>query len=113
MFFPTVGEQGGAGVVTQLRIYTINRGRMDDFVRAWRDGIYPLRLRYGFRIAGAWIIAEHNQFVWVLSHGGTEPWDDLERAYSESPERLALSPDPSHYLARAEQHFVNSMLPQP
>lgn len=47
-------------MLTQLRIYTINRGRMEDCVRAWRDGIYPLRLRYGFRISGAWVSAAAN-----------------------------------------------------
>ena len=99
-------------MLTQLRIYTINRGRMDDFVRAWRDGIYPLRLRYGFRISGAWVSETTNQFFWVLNYGGPEPWDDVERAYSESPERAALEPDPSHYIAHAEQFFVSPMLPQ-
>jgi len=30
-------------MTTQLRMYTINRGKMDDFVRAWKAGVYPLR----------------------------------------------------------------------
>jgi hypothetical protein len=99
-------------MVTQLRIYTINRGRMDDFLRAWRDGIYPLRLRHGFRISGAWVSEETNQFIWVISYAGPEQWDDMERAYSESPERSALEPDPSHYIAHAEHFFVTPTLPQ-
>jgi hypothetical protein len=99
-------------MVTQLRIYTINRGRMEDFVRAWRDGIYPLRMRHGFRLGGAWVVEESNQFVWVLSYAGPEAWDDKERAYSQSPERAGLNPDPSHYVARAEQYFLTPVLPQ-
>jgi hypothetical protein len=99
-------------MVTQLRIYTINRGRMDDFVRAWRDGIYPLRLRHGFRIFGAWVVPENNQFIWVLSYAGPERWEDKERAYYESPERSLLDPDPTHYVARMEHYFLTPALPQ-
>ncbi len=99
-------------MVTQLRLYTINRGQMDDFLRAWRDGIYPLRLRHGFRIVGAWVEAENNLFVWLLSYAGPEAWDEKERAYSQSPERAGLNPDPAHYVARAQQYFLTPALPQ-
>jgi hypothetical protein len=43
---------------------------MDDFVRAWRAGVHPLRLRHGYRIDGAWVIKERNEFVWLLSRDG-------------------------------------------
>jgi hypothetical protein len=98
-------------VTAQLRIYTINHGRMGDFVRAWREGIYPLRLRYGFRVAGAWIVEESNQFVWVLSYAGPESWEAREQAYHESPERQGLDPDPGRWVARAEAYFVEAVLP--
>ncbi len=100
-------------MVAQLRVYTVNRGKMQDFVRAWRDGVYPLRLKHGFRITGAWVIEETNQFVWLMSYAGPEAWDDKERAYYESPERTSLAPDPTHYVARAEQYFLTPVLPLP
>jgi hypothetical protein len=37
-------------MTTQLRIFTINKGRMDGFVQAWKAGVYPLRLKHGYRI---------------------------------------------------------------
>lgn len=100
-------------MVTQLRIYTINRGRMDDFVRAWHDGVYPLRLRLGFHITSAWVCKETNQFVWVLGYAGPEAWEDVDRAYYESPERAAMDPDPARFIARAEYYFVTPAMPQP
>ncbi len=54
-------------VTWQLRRYTINKGRLDDFVDAWRRGVYPLRLKFGFTIDGAWVIQERNEFVWIMS----------------------------------------------
>jgi hypothetical protein len=57
-------------MVTELRVFTINKGRLDDFVRAWTAGVYPLRLKKGYRVEGAWVIRERNEFIWLLSHDG-------------------------------------------
>lgn len=97
--------------MTQLRMYTINRGKMDDFVRAWKGGVYPLRTKQGFRIEGAWVLKERNQFVWLLSYDGTD-WDAKDAAYYASPERAALNPDPAQFIANAEQWFLTEVVPR-
>jgi len=96
---------------SQLRIYTINRGKMDEFVKAWLAGVYPLRLRLGYTIPSAWIIKERNEFVWILSYDGPQDWQAREAAYYGSPERAALKPDPAQYIAQAEQWFISPVLP--
>jgi hypothetical protein len=93
-------------MASQLRVYTINRGRLDDFVTAWRVGIYPLRRALGFRIEGAWVIRERNEFVWILSHDSPQTFDEADAAYHASPQRAALDPDPAQWIARASQRFV-------
>lgn len=90
----------------QLRLYTINRGRLDDFVTAWRTGLLPLRQRFGFRIDGAWVIRERNEFVWILSYDGPQSWEAADAAYYASPERAALAPDPAQWIAQANQWFL-------
>jgi hypothetical protein len=97
---------------TQLRIYTINRGRLDDFVAAWTKGIYPLRRRLGYEIE-AWTIKERNEFVWILRYDGPEPWEEKEKAYYGSAERKALNPDPAQWIAQAEQWFMVSVVGAP
>ena len=92
-----------------MRVFTINKGRMDAFVRAWKAGVYPLRLKRGYRIDGAWVIKERNEFVWLLSHDG-EDWDALEAAYYASSERAAVDPDPRQYIAKSEAWFLTSIL---
>jgi hypothetical protein len=96
-------------MVTQLRIYTINKGRLDDFVRAWCKGVYPLRLKQGYRIDGAWVIKERNEFVWLVSSDGND-FAAKELSYYASPERAALNPDPAQYIAKAERFFLTSVL---
>ncbi len=55
-------------MVTQLRLYTINRGKMADFVKGWTEGVYPLHLEHGFKIDRAGVIEEMNQFFWIVSY---------------------------------------------
>ena len=98
-------------MASQLRIYTINRGKLDDFVQAWHQGVYPLRQRYGFAIPNAWVIRERNEFVWILTYDGPESFEVRDAAYYASPERAALDPDPVQYIARAEHWFLSPVVP--
>jgi hypothetical protein len=48
--------------------------------------VYPLRLKNGYRIDGAWVVKERNEFVWLLSYDGND-LDAKEASYYASPER--------------------------
>ncbi|MCB1859242.1 MAG: NIPSNAP family protein [Gammaproteobacteria bacterium] len=93
-------------MITQLRIYTINRGALNQWVEEWEAQIKPLRIQLGFQILGAWTIEETNQFVWILGYAGPASWDALDQAFHESPERQAMSPNPARHIARIEHHFL-------
>lgn len=93
-------------MLTQLRVYTINRGALKDFADEWEQMIKPLRLKLGFSIEGAWTVEATNQFVWIMSYDGPKSWDTLDRAYFQSPERHAMQPDPARHIARMEHFFM-------
>lgn len=86
----------------ELRIYTINRGRLDDFVAAWLEGVYPLRLEQGFEIPAAWVSRRNNQFIWILGYDGPETWEDKQSAYYESSARRSLDVDPLDMIAHGD-----------
>ena len=97
-------------MTTQLRLYTINRGSLDLFAKEWKEQVLPLRIEHGFRIDGAWIIEETNQFAWLISHEGPESWEVRESAYYASAERKAMEPNPARLITRAEEHFIENIL---
>lgn len=96
--------------VAQLRLYTIDKGRLDDFANAWRAGVYPLRTKLGYRIHFAAKIPTTNQFVWLLTYDGPEAWEKKEAAYYGSAERKSLSPDPAQWIAQPQQLFVTPVV---
>ena len=90
----------------QIRIYTINKGELQQFEEEWNAKIKPLREKIGFRISGAWTVAATNQFIWIMEYAGSVPWEALDKVYFESPERRAMDPDPGRLIARMEQYFI-------
>ena len=94
-------------MLRQLRIYTINRDALDEWVIDWREKVKPLRLKLGFKILGAWTVRESNQFLWILGYDGPESWDTLEQAYHRSDERRNMAPNPARNIARIEYFFID------
>jgi hypothetical protein len=82
---------------TQLRIYDIEPGRLDDFLAAWSAGVVPLRARFGFGLRG-WVVPDDDRFVWLVTYGGPGGFEAADDAYYASPEREALDPDPAQWV---------------
>lgn len=93
-------------MTTQLRDYHVRPEHWDRFLEAWLRQVPPLRARRGFEVE-AWAIPEEHRLVWFLSHPGTtEDFEAADRAYYDSPERVAFAPDPREFLLSADHHFV-------
>ena len=96
-------------MVRQIRIYTINRGKLHQFAQEWQEKIRPLRLELGFQVDSAWLIEETNQFVWLLSYDGPEDWETKDAAYYLSPARLKMKPNPARLIARVEEYVADDV----
>ncbi len=92
--------------VTQLRLYRIEDGRLDDFVAAWKAGVVPLRKAHGFTIEAAWTVHDVSRFVWIVGYDGPLSWEKAEEAYYGSPERAAIDPDPARWVIDPQTWFV-------
>ena len=92
--------------IAQLRKITIQAGKLDEFVDAWRSGIVPLRLSHGYQIQAAWTIPERNEFCWILVYSGPEDWEAKEEAFYQALEKAHLDPDPVRYIVRVERWFI-------
>ena len=90
----------------QLREYTIEDGRLDEFVREWRELVLPLRVAMGFSVFGPWIERGASRFVWIVGYDG-----DIEaanEAYYASDGRKAMEPDPARFLVEARTVWLEA-----
>ena len=90
----------------QLREYRIEDGRLDDFVREWRELVLPLRVSLGFGVVGPWVEREASRFVWLVGYDG-----DIRaanEAYYASPERAAMDPDPARLVVESRHVWLQA-----
>ena len=90
---------------SQLRIYEIEAGRLEEFMAVWSAEVRPLRRRFGFESA-AWTVAEENLFIWLVTYRGERSFEDADTAYYASPERQAIRPDPAQWIVRNETRWL-------
>jgi hypothetical protein len=55
-------------MIAQIRIYTINKGEMDNFLKHFKDEIESLHKNIGVPIVGTWVNRPQNEFIWIRSY---------------------------------------------
>jgi hypothetical protein len=74
----------------------------DGGIRRMAPKIYPLRLKFGFSIVGAWRVGAE-RFVWILKwEHPSKSFDEAEKAYYDSDGDSARPDEGS--LARGNSH---------
>ena len=93
-------------MVSQLRIYTINGGMMDSWVKLFNEHLKPNHEKHGIPIEAAWVNLDQTEFIWVRSFDSVDQIKVKEAEYYSSPERLALGDQPSQHIAKTEVRVV-------
>jgi antibiotic biosynthesis monooxygenase (ABM) superfamily enzyme len=96
-------------MVTQVRIYTVNRGMLDSWVKHFNENIVPTSAKYGVEVLGAWVNRPQNEFIWVRRF---ESEESLQK-YEHSPERAAYLATNRELLAKTEFRNVEDVLQVP
>ena len=68
-------------MLSQIRIYTINKGEMDAFLKHFKEEVMAVHERIGVPIAGAWVNRPQNEFIWVRSYTGKADLEAKGKAF--------------------------------
>ena len=96
-------------MITQVRIYTINRGMMDSWIQVFNEKIVPTSAQFGVRVVGAWVNRPQNEFIWVR----TFETEEQLKTYETSPERAAYTGITGPHIAKTEVRTVEQALLAP
>ena len=97
-------------MVSQLRIYTINRGMMDSWLKLFEEHIRPLHSKLGIPVERTWVNADRTEFLWVRGFQSAGEIPGKEAAYFASPERKALGDTPQKHIAKMEVRIIEPVL---
>ncbi len=68
----------------QLRIYTINRGQMDDFLKHFHDETLPLHEKVSFPVIATYVNRPQNEFIWMRTYTDAADLEAKETAFREA-----------------------------
>ena len=96
-------------MVSQLRIYPINRGMMYSWLKLFEEHIRPLHEKLGIPVERSWVNADRTEFLWVRTFNSVEDIPEKEAAYFASPERTALGDIPTSHIAKMEVRVIEAV----
>ena len=68
-------------MLSQIRIYTINKGEMDNFLKHFKNEIVPIHERIGVPIVGTWVNRPQNEFIWVRTYKDKSDMETKGKAF--------------------------------
>lgn len=52
-------------MLAQIRIYTINSGQMDAFLKQFKEEVLPLHETAKWPVVSSWVNRPQNEFIWI------------------------------------------------
>ncbi len=86
----------------ELRQYTINEGRREEFVRLMEEQIIPFQVSQGMTILGSFISEEdENTYVWIRRfHSEEEREQQYESVYASDHWKNEIAPQVGEMMSR-------------
>jgi hypothetical protein len=70
-------------VQAQIRIYTINRGELDDFLTHFKEQTLPLHQSIGWPVVAMWVNRPQNEVIWIRTHQDAADLEAKTKAFRE------------------------------
>lgn len=96
-------------MISQLRVYTVRAGRMEEWIAYWKATMVPLLSEAGIRVEGAWTNEERTQFYWIRSFPDDVDFWEAERAFNRSVAELPKERIPFQYLSRMDVQIFHEV----
>ncbi|HLG74635.1 MAG TPA: NIPSNAP family protein [Chloroflexota bacterium] len=68
----------------QLRIYTINKGEMDAFLKHFKEEVAATHEKIGYPILSTYVNRPQNEFVWIRGYKDEADRDAKNKAFQEA-----------------------------
>ena len=78
-------------MLSQIRIYTINKGEMDAFLKHFKDEVMVVHERIGVPIVGTWVNRPQNEFIWIRTHEDAADLEVKTKAFRREVEAAGIT----------------------
>jgi hypothetical protein len=74
----------------QIRIYTINKGELDTFIKHFKEETKPIHDKVGWPIVASWVNRPQNEFIWIRTYENAADLEAKAKACVRLPDDPAL-----------------------
>ena len=71
-------------MVAQVRIYTINKGEMDAFLKHFKDEVTPLHQKVGVPVVATFVNRPQSEFIWIRTFADEADRETKQKAFREA-----------------------------
>ena len=93
----------------QLRVYTVNKSMMDEWVPWFYKHVLPAALAAGQKVIGPWQNEAKTEFIWLRVYDSAEDAKVKDAKFYDSPAWKAASADAGKYVAKANVTIMTSL----
>jgi hypothetical protein len=68
----------------QIRIYTINKGELDNFVKHFKEDTKPIHDKIGWPVVATWVNRAQNEFIWIRTYEDEADLEAKSKAFREA-----------------------------
>jgi hypothetical protein len=78
-------------VQAQVRIYTINKGELDNFVKHFKEETRPIHDKIGWPVVATWVNRPQNEFIWIRTYEDAADLEAKTKAFREAVAEAGLT----------------------
>ena len=75
----------------QIRIYTINKGELDNFIKHFKEETKPIHDKVGWPIVASWVNRSQNEFIWIRTHEDATDLEAKTKAFRREVEAAGIT----------------------
>jgi hypothetical protein len=71
-------------MLAQVRMYTINKGEMDAFLKHFKDEVLPMHQKVGLPVVSTYVNRPQNEFIWVRTFTDEADREAKQKAFRDA-----------------------------
>ena len=75
----------------QIRIYTINKGELDTFIKHFKEETKPIHDKVGWPIVASWVNRPQNEFIWIRTYEDAADLEAKTKAFRKEVEAAGIT----------------------
>ena len=93
--------------IYEVRVYRINPGMMDGFVKFMGEKLVPYEERMGMQMLGHFVAEEENTYVWIRTYPDMETQARIsDEMHATAEWRESIAPEVGQYIDKIEVFFT-------